>query len=93
MVTIVGIALVLVVFVLLAVALVFPKVHPEHMMTPAEEARYELHPTLLPQPLVITSENVRDVINDSIETGIEHPALKLRKGTSDEDFMKFALEA
>jgi len=80
MITIMGTAAALCVFILLAVKLIFPKVHPEHMtMTVAEEARYEIHPTLRPCPTIITAENVQDIINDSIETGIMHPALALRK--------------
>lgn len=79
MVTAIAIAITLVVFLAVS-AVIFPKTHPEHMvMSPAEEARYEIHPTLRPQTLEITSENVLDVINDSIETGIMHPALALRK--------------
>jgi len=85
MVTAAGIAGVLVVFLFLAV-LTFPKSHPEHMkMSPAEIlacdkwARDAMHPTLAGDPMEITSANVQDVINDSIETGIVHPALALRK--------------
>lgn len=56
----------------------FPKMHPEHVNV-VDEARYELHPTLVPGTLVITSANVNDIINDSIESGREHPALTRRK--------------
>lgn len=52
-------------------------------MTPAEEVRFEIHPTLYPEPVAITAGNVQDVINDSIETGIEHPLLRARKGGHD----------
>jgi len=57
----------------------FSKMHPEHVVDVAEEARYELHPTLVPGTLAITTANVNDIINDSIETGLEHPALTRRK--------------
>jgi hypothetical protein len=52
-------------------------------MTPAEEARFEIHPTLLPEPAGITADNVQDVINDTIETGVEHPLLRARKEGND----------
>jgi hypothetical protein len=44
-----------------------------------EEARYDMHPSLVDSPLEITEDNVLDIINDTIETGIEHPALSNRK--------------
>jgi hypothetical protein len=40
-------------------------------MTLAEEAQYE-----------ITDHNVQDVINQTIETGLDHPALAARKAQS-----------
>lgn len=71
----------------LTMYVLFPKAHPEHMqMSPEEESRYELHPTLTPATKEITAENVMDVINDSIESGVEHPALQLRKAQGNDTF-------
>jgi hypothetical protein len=59
-----------------ALYVIFNQAHPEHrIMTIAEEARYELHPTLLSQPTELTADNVNDIVNDTIESGILHPAL------------------
>lgn len=44
-----------------------------------EWARQALHPTLIGQPLTITSYNVRDIIDATIEDGYDHPALARRK--------------
>lgn len=52
----------------------------QRKLTPAEEAKFELHPTVSPYTMEITDENVRDVINITIEDGLDHPALAARKG-------------
>lgn len=54
---------------------------PLKRMSWDEEAKYELHPTVTPQTVTITDENVRDIINISIEEGLEHPALVARKNS------------
>lgn len=51
----------------------------QRRLSPAEEARYEMHPTLTPDTVEITAENVRDVIADTIESGTLHPALAARR--------------
>lgn len=50
------------------------------VLNPSDEAKYELHPTINPQTVEITDKNVRDIIDVSIEDGVDHPALAARKG-------------
>lgn len=50
------------------------KIHSR--LTPAQERAFEVDPG--PEPL-ITDDNVQDVINHTIETGVEHPFLTARK--------------
>ena len=63
------------------------------VMRPDEEAKYELHPTVTPQTMEITDANVRDVIDISIEDGVNHPALKKRIGFSDAEFIDIVLNS
>jgi hypothetical protein len=46
-----------------------------------EDARFEMHPSLVDNLREITDRNVLDIINDTIESGVEHPALTARKAS------------
>lgn len=76
---VIGLAAVLFVFVLVAHVMFYTTTPEYRVMSPAEEAKYELHPTVTPYTTEITAENVKDIINLTIEDGVEHPALALRK--------------
>jgi len=65
--------------VLVAVSIAANPEKVEKVLSPSEEARFELHPTIGPETTKITTENVNDVVNDSIETGVPHPALVARR--------------
>jgi hypothetical protein len=64
---------------LLAIGLVLTGKERRRQMTPAEEAQYELHPVLRPEPAFITPANVGDVIAETLETGVEPRCLRSLK--------------
>lgn len=57
---------------------IYVKISEQSSMSPVEEAKYEMHPTLC-GVAAITARNVRDIINVTIEDGREHPLLTTRK--------------
>lgn len=60
-------------------ALVTSVVHFTLKTVEETDVRFDMHPTLNPQTVEITDENVRDVIDMTIEDGFDHPALAARK--------------
>jgi len=75
----IGVGVIMVALLLALAVIAGYEKHEQRVMSPEEEARYEIHPTLYPAPVALTAGNVQDVIHDSIETGVEHPLLTARK--------------
>lgn len=63
---------------LLAIGLVITGKERKPKLTPQQEADFEIHPTLRPEPAFVTAGNVKDVVDAAME-GDEPRCLRMLK--------------